>query len=57
MAGLKAGGLCIVQQAERCAAKRMVLVAPDEWKQGLVRVKDQATREESNVPVAELMNF
>ncbi len=35
----------------------MVLVAPDEWKQGLVRVKNQATREESNVPVAELLNF
>lgn len=31
-----------------------MLVAPDEWEQGLVRVKDQATREETNIPVEQL---
>jgi len=31
-----------------------VLVAPDEWEQGLVRVKDQATREEKNIPVDQI---
>ena len=46
----------VMQQAERCGAKRLVLVAPDEWEQGLVRVKDQATREEHNVPVGELID-
>ncbi|KAK9905973.1 hypothetical protein WJX75_009919 [Coccomyxa subellipsoidea] len=46
----------VFKQAERCGAKRLVLVAPDEWEQGLVRVKDQATREEHNVPVGELID-
>lgn len=45
---------CCMQQAERCAAQRLVLVAPDEWEQGLVRVKDQATREEKNIPVEQI---
>jgi histidyl-tRNA synthetase len=39
------------QQAERCNASRLVLVAPDEWANGEVRVKNLATREESNVPL------
>ena len=43
-----------MQQAERCGAKRLLMVAPDEWKEGLVRVKDLATREEENVPVSDL---
>jgi histidyl-tRNA synthetase len=56
MAGAEFLVLWVMQQAERCGAKRLVLVAPDEWEQGLVRVKDQATREEHNVPVGELID-
>ncbi len=37
-----------------CAA-RLVLVAPDEWAKGTVRVKDLASREESDVPVDQLV--
>lgn len=43
------------QQAERCNAARLVLVAPDEWERGMVRVKDLATREERDVRVEELL--
>lgn len=32
--------------AERCNADRLVLLAPDEWEKGMVRVKDLASREE-----------
>ncbi|CAL8472101.1 g11643 [Coccomyxa elongata] len=46
----------VFKQAERCGAKRLVLVAPDEWEQGLVRVKNQATREETNIPVEQLVD-
>ncbi len=48
--------LCValLQQAERCNASRLVLVAPDEWEKGLVRVKDLASREERDIPVDEL---
>lgn len=42
------------KQAERCGAARLVLVAPDEWSRGMVRVKDLAKREEADVPVEEL---
>ena len=38
------------KQAERCGARRLVLLAPDEWEKGLVRVKNLETREESDVP-------
>lgn len=43
-----------LQQAERCNAARLVLVAPDEWERGCVRVKDLASRQESDVPLEEL---
>lgn len=43
--------VCDAQQAERCNASRLVLVALDEWAKGEVRVKILATREESNVPL------
>ncbi len=39
----------------RCGASRLILVAPDEWANGTVRVKDLGTREESDVPIAELV--
>ncbi|EFN51962.1 hypothetical protein CHLNCDRAFT_56349 [Chlorella variabilis] len=43
------------KQAERCSAARLVLVAPDEWANGTVRVKDLASRQERDVPVEELV--
>jgi histidyl-tRNA synthetase len=42
------------KHADRRGASRMVLVAPDEWAKGEVRIKDLATGEESNVPLAQL---
>ena len=38
-----------------CPAARVVLVAPDEWAQGTVRVKDLASRTEADVPVDQLV--
>ncbi len=46
---------CWGQHAERCGAARLVLLAPDEWAAGAVRVKDLATREEADVPIADLV--
>lgn len=37
-----------------CCAARLVLVAPDEWARGAVRVKELASREERDVPLEEL---
>lgn len=42
------------KQADRCGANRLILVAPDEWSKGCVRVKDLGTREEADIPVGEL---
>ena len=42
------------QQAERVGAARLVIVAPDEWARGQVRVKDLATGEQRDVPLEEL---
>jgi histidyl-tRNA synthetase len=40
--------------AERVGARRLLLIAPDEWAKGLVRVKDLETREEMDVSVDDL---
>jgi histidyl-tRNA synthetase len=42
------------KHADRRGAARMVLVAPDEWAAGQVRIKDLASGEESNVAVSSL---
>ena len=39
----------LLQQAERCGAERLIIVAPDEWERGMVRVKDLTAREERDV--------
>lgn len=44
-----------MQQAERCGAERLIIVAPDEWERGMVRVKDLAAREEQDVAVDALL--
>lgn len=41
----------VLQQAERCGAERLIIVAPDEWERGMVRVKDLAAREEQDMAV------
>lgn len=43
-----------MQQAERVSAARLVLIAPDEWAQGKVRVKDLAQRTEIDIDVDQL---
>lgn len=50
---LSAPDVCylVLQQAERCGAERLIIIAPDEWERGLVRVKDLAAREEQDVAV------
>ena len=45
----------VFKHAERCGARRLVLVGPAEWERGAVRVKDLATREEMDVAVEDLV--
>ena len=40
--------------ADARGAQRLVFVAPDEWEQGLVRIKDMASGEQTDVPFASL---
>jgi len=42
------------KHADRRGAKRVVLVAPDEWSAGQVRIKDLASGSESNVSISSL---
>ena len=42
------------KHADRTGAARVVLVAPDEWAAGQVRIKDLASGDEVNHPVSEL---
>lgn len=42
------------KHADRAGASRVLLVAPDEWERGLVRVKDLASGEEADLPLDEL---
>lgn len=42
------------KHAERSGAQRLVMVMPDEWKEGKVRIKDLETGEETNVEVESL---
>ena len=44
----------LVKHAERSGAQRLVMVMPDEWKDGKVRIKDLETGEETNVDVESL---
>jgi histidyl-tRNA synthetase len=42
------------KRADRLGAQRVVLVAPDEWQRGEVRIKDLSSGEESNHKVEDL---
>ncbi len=44
-----------LQQAERCGAERLIIVAPDEWERGMVRVKNLSARDEKDMAVDELL--
>ena len=44
----------VFKHAERCGAARLVMVMPDEWATGNVRIKNLDTGEESTVPVEDL---
>ena len=44
----------VFKHAERCGADRLVMVMPDEWAAGNVRIKNLDTGEESTVPVEDL---
>lgn len=43
------------KQAERCGASRLLLVGGEEWQRGAVAVKDLASREQTEVPVDQLV--
>ena len=42
------------KHAERIGADRLVMVMPEEWKSGKVRIKDLESGEETDVPIEEL---
>ena len=44
----------VFKHAERCGANRLVMVMPDEWAEGKVRIKDLDTGEESTVAMEDL---
>lgn len=43
------------KQAERCGAKRLLLVGAEEWQRNAVAVKDLATRQQAEVPIDQLV--
>ncbi|CAK0787830.1 hypothetical protein CVIRNUC_011052 [Coccomyxa viridis] len=45
----------VFKQAERCGAERLIIVAPDEWERGMVRVKNLSARDEKDMAVDELL--
>lgn len=48
--------ICAVSQVtERMSAERLIILAPKEWEAGNVRVKHLASREESDVSIADLI--
>ncbi len=44
----------IFKHAERCNASRLIMVMPDEWSNGNVKIKDLNTGNESTIPFKEL---
>ncbi len=44
----------VFKHAERVGAKRLVLLAPDEWSRKMVKIKDLDTGEESEISISEL---
>jgi len=46
-----------LKYADRCAIQFALIVGPEEEEQAIVQVKDMKTREQSSVPLAELVNY
>ena len=47
---------CVVLQVtDRLSADRLVIIAPKEWEEGTVRVKDLKSREEGDVTLQDLI--
>ncbi len=44
----------VLKKAQALGAQRLLLLGGDEWARGAVRVKDLDSREEADVPLAEL---
>jgi len=44
----------VFKHAERIGAKRLVLVAPDEWSRKMIKVKDLETGEESEISLGDI---
>jgi histidyl-tRNA synthetase len=44
----------VFKHAERVGAKRLVLLAPDEWSRKMVKVKDLDTGEESEISLNDI---
>jgi len=39
----------VLKHANRCGAERLLLLAPEEWERGFVKVRDLATGVESEI--------
>jgi len=46
-----------LKYADRCAVKFTLIIGPEEKEQGIAQVKDIRTREQSSVPIDELINY
>jgi len=46
-----------LKYADRCAVKFALIIGPEEKEQGIAQVKDIRTREQSSVPIDELINY
>ena len=44
----------VFKHADRVAADRLVMVMPDEWARGIVKIKQLSTGEEIEIPFGEL---
>lgn len=45
-----------MQVTERLSADRLVIIAPKEWEEGKLRIKDLQSREESDVSVHDIVS-
>lgn len=46
-----------LKYADRCAVQFVLIIGPEEKEQGIAQVKDMRTREQSSVPMAELISY
>lgn len=54
---VKSRGCCTtLQVTDRLSADRLVIIAPKEWEEGKLRVKDLNSREEADVTLQDLLS-